>query len=215
MICNQWYQCITVRQRTARYRFVHYSALFWCTFSLFHWRNLYFFMLHFFHVALFPGCTFVRLHHFHVVLFRVVIFSYCTFFVLNSFYVLLYFMLHFYILQCFRFALFSCCTLCMLQFFPVALCSCSRISKMESFVAILNKFVKYYCKYLHLRCLWGPGYAFTFSMLHVVDTENYRKWTKNRKLNQITTLHLAPWTCFILFWYPITHFCHYIVLNGW
>ena len=86
-------QCITVRQRTA----------------VFHCGNLYFF-----HVALFPCCTFFILHHLHVALFCVIIFSCCTFFVLHSFSVLFYFMLHFYALHCFRFVFFSSFTLRML-----------------------------------------------------------------------------------------------------
>ena len=62
-------QCITVRQRTARHPFVHYSALILCTFSLFRCGNLYFFMFHFFYVALVSCCTFLILHHFYVALF--------------------------------------------------------------------------------------------------------------------------------------------------
>lgn len=57
-------QCITVRQWTARYPFVHYSALFLYTFfriSL--WQFIFcwcctFFMLAFFHTTSFPCCTF-------------------------------------------------------------------------------------------------------------------------------------------------------------
>ena len=117
-------KCIKVRQRTARHPFVHYSALILCTFALFRRGNLYFFMFHFFYVALVSCCIFLILRHFYVALFCVVIFSCCTFFfMLHSFYVLLYSMLHFYTLQCFRVTFFSCCTLSMLQFFPVALCS--------------------------------------------------------------------------------------------
>ena len=91
------HQCKTNPQRTASYPFVHYSALFLCTFSVFHCGNLYFFMLHFFHFAFSSYSTFFILHHFHVALFCV----------LRSFYVLLYFMLNFYMLQCFRLAFFS------------------------------------------------------------------------------------------------------------
>ena len=103
-------QCITVRQRTARHPFVHYSALILCTFSLFRCGNLYFFMFHFFYVALFSYCTISMLHFFCVVIFL----CWTFFFVFHSFYVLLYSMLHFYTLQCFRVTFFSCCTLSML-----------------------------------------------------------------------------------------------------
>ena len=107
-------QCIMVRQWTARYPFVHYSALFLCTFTV---------AIYIFHVSLFSCCIyfmfhFSHMHHFHDALFCVVIFPCCTFFVLHSFYVLHYFMLHFYRLQCFRFVFFSCCTLrTLLHFF--------------------------------------------------------------------------------------------------
>ena len=45
----------------ADYPLVHYSALFLCFFSAFHSGNVYFFRLHFVHVALFPFlcCTFL------------------------------------------------------------------------------------------------------------------------------------------------------------
>ena len=100
-------QCITVCRRTVRYSFVHYSALFLCTSSVFHSANLYSFMLHFFYVAFFSCWTFFILHHFYVALS----------FVLHSFYVLLYFMLHFNTLQYFRFGFFPSCTIYILHFF--------------------------------------------------------------------------------------------------
>ena len=68
------YHCVSVGQRTARYLFVLYSALFLCTFSVFHCGNLCFSMLYFFHIALFLCCTFSILHHFYDALFCVVIF---------------------------------------------------------------------------------------------------------------------------------------------
>ena len=115
------YQFITVRQRAACYPFVHYSDLFLCTFSVFHSSNLYFFVLHFFHVALFSYCTKM------VALFCAVIFSCCTFLRVAIF-------LHSisyctFTLKCFRFAFFFCRTLHMLQIFPAALCSCWTISR--------------------------------------------------------------------------------------
>ena len=123
----------------AGYPFVHYSAVFLCTFSVCHCDYLYFFMLHFFY----PTCCIFL----------------CSNIFLLYFFVMHYFMLHFYTLQSFPFAGSSYCTLHKLQFFPVALCSCvartSKTSKMESFAKIINKAVKYCCKVLHLRCPRG------------------------------------------------------------
>ena len=81
-LCHVLHQCVTVRQRTARYPFVDYSAVYYfCAFfSIFHCSNLYFFMLHFFHNASFPCCTFLCSNHF----------------MLHFLYVLHYFMLHFF-----------------------------------------------------------------------------------------------------------------------
>ena len=45
-------------------------------------------------------------------------------------------------------------------------------------------------------------------MLHFFNVEKYWKWTRHRKHNQKTTLHAPPWTCSLLFWYPIVHFIH-------
>ena len=101
------YQCITVRQRTARYPFVLQSALFLCTFSIIHCGNLYFFKLHVFHVALFSCYTFFILHHFHAALFCIVMFSCCTFFRVALF----------LRIALFHVALFSSCTLFILQYF--------------------------------------------------------------------------------------------------
>ena len=119
------HQCITVRQRMTRHPFVHYNALFFCTLSVIHCGNLYFLVLHSFHVALFCGVIFSCCTSFCVVLF---LFDGLFHVVLGmfSFSVLLYFILH---LQCFRFAFFSCSTLRMLQVFPVALCSFCTISR--------------------------------------------------------------------------------------
>ena len=84
--------------------------------------TIFFFMLHFFHVALFSCCTFFILYHFHAAFFCVVIFSRCTFFRVAlllgialfhvallhvarfSFYILL-------LLHSSHVAFFSCCTL--------------------------------------------------------------------------------------------------------
>ena len=114
-------QCKTVRQRTARYRLVHCSALSLCSFYLFHCGNLYFFMLHSFY-----NVVFFILHHSHVAvvsnllcrnLFMLNFFSYCTLF-----------------MYCTN----SCCTftrsnVSVLDSSPVAycvaLCSCCTISR--------------------------------------------------------------------------------------
>ena len=152
---------------------MHCSALFLCT-SAFHYDNLYFFMLHFFHVPLF-SCTFSILHHFHVVLFCIVIFPFSLF------------MLHFYKFKCFRFAFISCYTLCMLQLFHVALCP--QISKMESFATIINSFVNYCCKALHLRYSRGSWFSLLFprcTFLILKDMRNERKTENTTKKNDIT-----------------------------
>ena len=118
---NQLYQCITVRQGPVRYLFVHYSALFLYTLFVFHCSNLYFFILHSFHVALFnsapfPCSTFLSsnpfmLHFFscctlfmalfHVAVLHVAMFSFCILLLLHSSHV----------------AIFSCSTLFMLHYF--------------------------------------------------------------------------------------------------
>ena len=126
----------TACQRTARYTYVHYIALvFLCTFSVFHCGNLYFFMLHFFHAALFSCCTFFILHHFHVALFfvlhfcfvlfqvallHVAMFSFCTLLLLRSF------LLHF----------------ALVALFPEVQPGAPQTSKMKSFATIINKAAK-------------------------------------------------------------------------
>ena len=88
------YQCLTVRQGTVHRAFVHYSALFLCTFSIFQCVTKYvfnfctfsslfsimlaFLMLSTFRGTLSPCYIFVMLRFCHVVLF-----SCCTFFVLH------------------------------------------------------------------------------------------------------------------------------------
>ena len=99
-----------------------YSALFLCTFSVFHCVNLYFFMLHFFHVALFSCSTFFILHHFQVALFCVVISSCCTFFCCTLF------------MQC----TISCCTVTCCNVFGlhpslIALFACCRFFLLHYF----------------------------------------------------------------------------------
>ena len=57
--------------------------------------------------------------------------------------------------------------------------------------------------------------CWTFFMLHFFSIEKYWKWTKDKtqpkKRHYTDHREIAS----LLFWYPITHFCHYIVLNGW
>ena len=112
-----------MRQRIIRYLFEHYNALFLCTFSVFYSANLYFFMLHFFHVAFFACCTFFILHHFHVALFCVEIFSCSTLFLCVAlFHVALLHIAMFSFcillqLHSSHAAIFSCCTLFMLHYF--------------------------------------------------------------------------------------------------
>ena len=129
---NRSDQCITVRQRTARYHLctlVHYSrALFLhilllsifscCTFCRFASCCNYF-MFYFFCVALFPNCTFSYCTLFKLHLLRVVHFSCCTFFCVALFSCYICFVLHF-----FRVALFSYCTIFKLHIFCVVHFSC-------------------------------------------------------------------------------------------
>ena len=137
-------QCITIRQRTTRYRFVHSSALFLCTFlSIIHFCR--FFMLHFFNVVLFSCCTFFVLHPFLFHLAQVALFPCCTFFMLKTFFRVAFFsgctfsLLHFFHLALFHLALFSSCTFLrvapffMLHFFCVTLISCCTFFVLHYF----------------------------------------------------------------------------------
>ena len=117
-------QCITVFQRAARYPFVPRSALFLCTFSIFHSARWTFFMLRFFHAADFFVLYFLMLHFVHVALFLC-----CSFFMLHPFHVVFCLcctipIFRFFELHSFHVALFLCCTISMLHFFRVALFSC-------------------------------------------------------------------------------------------
>ena len=142
------YQCITVRQRTARYPFVHYSALFLCTLSVFHCGIVLFC------VVIFPCCTFFRVAFilcvtlFHVALLHVALFSFCVFLLLHSSHV----------------AIFFCCTLFMLHYFQRCIQDSQKHLRCRA----------YCCKASHFRCLQGLGYFFhvvlfsgcTLFMLH-------------------------------------------------
>ena len=135
------YQCLTVRQGTVHRAFVHYSALFLCTFSIFQCVTKYvfnfctfsslfsimlaFLMLSTFRGTLSPCYIFAMLRFCHVVLF-----SRCTFFVL-----------HFTMLFFFRVTLFSSCTHFMLYSFSVVfLHSCSTLSQLRTFY-LAHKFI--------------------------------------------------------------------------
>ena len=90
------HQCITIRQRTARYRFVHPNTLFLCTFlSIIHSCHffaccIFFLTMCFFHVQFF-SCytrfcwTLVKLHYFNAALFSCCNFLFCTLYMLRSF----------------------------------------------------------------------------------------------------------------------------------
>ena len=70
-LCHVLHQCVTVRQRTARYPFVDYSAVYYfCAFFPYFTVAIY----------IFSCCTFFIMHHFHVALFCVAIISCYTFF---------------------------------------------------------------------------------------------------------------------------------------
>ena len=161
-----------------------------CTFSLFHSGNI------FFHVALFFMYCSISCYTF----------IHCNVFVLHSS----------------SFALFAFCNFFFLHFIHVALFpevypGPPQTSKMESFATLIKKVVKYCCKALYLRCLRGPGYASTISMLlflipkNIEDKPKTEHTTKKRPYTQ----HLELVFFLFLFWYPITYFCRYIVLNGW
>ena len=139
-----------VWQRTTRYSFLHYSAIFLCIFSIFHSGKWYFFhvalfscygcilfMLHFAHVEVFPCCNFFVLQSFHLALFYVAIFSFSTFFILHYFHVALF------KLRFLRFAFFSCCTLSMLHFSPDEFCSCCTISMLYLFRVASSIFFRF------------------------------------------------------------------------
>ena len=160
-LVGKMHKCITVRQRTARYPFLHPSALFlWtffayftlalfpcCTFchvasgvALFHKAvfSSYIFVV-LYHVDVAPFCV---LYSFHVapflMLLHVTLTSCCTFFVLYSFHVALFPCCTFFISHSFQVLLFLCCTLfvlqfSVLQFFPSALFLSSTFFMLCSF----------------------------------------------------------------------------------
>ena len=109
-------QCITGGQRMVRYPFVHYSALFLCTFSVFHCGNLYFFMLHFsvlrsFHVGLFSYGTICMLHCLYSNIFMLHFFSCWTLFMYCT-------------IRC----TFTRCNDFVFHYFLVAVCACCSFS---------------------------------------------------------------------------------------
>ena len=115
------HQCKTVFRL-----FMYYKVLFLCAFCrILLWQ----FMLHSFHVALFPYCTISVLHFLLGNLFMVHFFSSFT---LSYKHVILHVAIFgniLAIMAIFCFAFFSRCTLRILQFFLVALCSCCTTSR--------------------------------------------------------------------------------------
>ena len=104
-------QCITVRQRTARYHFVHSGTLSLCTFFP-HISLLSLFSCYSFFVVLWSSCIISMLH-----LFECCNFPFCNRYMIHSFHVAPFCMLHlfscsnFFLLHSFRIALFPCCNI--------------------------------------------------------------------------------------------------------
>ena len=108
-------QCITVCQRTVRYPFLHYKAIFLCSFSMYHSG-----ILCFFHVALssygtFLCCNLFMLHHFQISLFCVWLFPSCTFFILYDFHFVSFSYIELFQVALFHVAMFSFCILLLLH----------------------------------------------------------------------------------------------------
>ena len=144
---------------------MHYSALFLCTFSVFHCDNLYFFILHFFHIAPFPCCTFLCSNLFMLHFFCVALFLCIALFHIAILHVEMFSFSILLLLRPLHVAIFSCCTLFMLYFF-YRYSQPPSTSMIESFAATITKSFKYCCKTLHLRCLLGLHFAATISMFH-------------------------------------------------
>ena len=162
------HQCITVRQRTARYPFVHSSVLFLSMFCIFHSSTLFMlqlfswcFMLHSLHVALFLCCTHYVLDFIRVALFHIALFSSWTFFVLYPVHVAPFCALHtshvspFLVLL--HVALITCCTFSVLPFFMLH-------SLQVSFFFCCTLFVLHFSvlHFLHFTLILSS----TFFMLH-------------------------------------------------
>ena len=156
------------------------------------------FMLHFFHTAPFPRCTFLCR-----------IFSCCTFFPCCTLFMYCtiscctltrckVFVLHSSPFALFAFCTFSCCTLFMLRYFQRWSQDRHkhlrwRDLQQQLTKPLINKAVKYCCKALHLRCRRGSWLRFYYFAQHFFNIEKYWKWTKGRKHNQkndITTVNL-------------------------
>ena len=206
-------QCATVRKRTARYSFVHYSALSCELFRNLLWQFI-FFMLHFFHVALFPCLSYFTVSTLHFFVkqcfyfaFRVVLFLCIALFQVAVVHIAIFSFCILLLLYSLHVAIFSCCTLFTLHYFQRwSLDDLRWTFKMQSFATIIDQAVKYCCKDLHLRC--SPGSSLRLCYFHVA-------LFYNQKHNQKTTLHSKHWTCFTFVLISITSFCHYLLLNGW
>ena len=143
--------------------------------------------LYYFHVALFPCCTFSMMHFFHVSFFPCCIFSMWHFFHTALFQCCTFSMLHF-----FHTALFPCRSFFMLLFFHVALFSCCIHVALFSLSMLHSSHVAliYYWKILKI---------------------NGRQKTQPKSDLTLSTVNLLHFNFDIL-----SHaFCHYIVLNGW
>ena len=163
-------------------------------------------------IYIFSCCTFSILRSFHVGLLSYGIicmlhFLYSNLFMLHCFSCCILFI--YYTTWCCN---FTRCNVFVFHSSPVALCACCnffffqfvhislipklqpghlQISKMESFVTIISKAVKYCNKALHLRCSQGSGYMSTIFMLLFLNIGKYWKWLKDRKHNQKSDITIS------------------------
>ena len=209
------HQCITVRQRMTRHPFVHYNALFFCTLSVIHCGNLYFLLLHSFHVAPFPCCTFLWSN-----IFMLHFFSCCTLFISwtisccacnvfvfdSSLFHIALAMFSFCILLLFHsshVASFSCCTLFILHYFQKCGHDPHRhgewCAKMESAakISILDAPKSHSYASAFSYC--------TFFMLHFLILKVIKNERMTENVTKKATLHSALWTYFTFT--LITHLC--------
>ena len=197
-------QCITVRQRTARYSSVHSSALFMSPFfssifpSCHHFHVALFSCYTIFFVALWSSCIFSMLHFFNVVIFRVALFSGSNFSVLHfshltyvSFFAFL------------RVALFSCCTL-----FRFALgCTHLHFFVLYSFLVVIFPCCTFHIA-LFLRCtfLCCRLFVLYFSVLHFFRFALFLSSTFF--VLHFSVLHLFMLNSFHLALLHVLHFFH-------
>ena len=145
-------QCITVRQRTARY---HSSALLTCTFFAYFTLIIYFmlyllsfcFMLQLPHVLLFLCCAFSELHFFILHSFQVAPFTCYALLMLHLFLCCTLFMLHLFCV-----AHISCSTFSVLHFFRIALCSSCTFFVLYTFRVALFCVALFFSHFLLFSC---------------------------------------------------------------